>query len=125
MDKWQALHKFWSSFDIPAYRELRVPDLKDITYPYITYQAVSGGWDDEITGTASIYDNQSSLERIDGIADAIEHFVETTNGIDFDGGKLRYWKGSTPFAQDMGDPDDDRISHKVINVNFEFMQINI
>ena len=75
MDKWQALHKFWSSFSIPAYRELRVPDLKDITYPYITYQAVSGGWDEEITGTASIYDNQSSLERIDGIADAIEHFV--------------------------------------------------
>lgn len=125
MDRWQALNQFWSSFGVPAYEENSVPDLRDLTFPYITYQATVGGWDEPVTVTASIWDKNSSWANVDELSDTIERAIRLADPVRYDGGMYRVWIGDTPFAQNMGDPDNDRIRRKVLNVNFEFMQINI
>lgn len=125
MDRWQALNQFWSSFGVPAYEENSVPDLRDLTFPYITYQATVGGWDEPVAVTASIWDKNTSWANVDELSDTIERAIRLADPVRYDGGMYRVWIGDTPFAQNMGDPDNDRIRRKVLNVNFEFMQINI
>lgn len=121
MDRWEAQYQFWNSFEIPAYEENSVPDIKDITYPYITYQAMSGGFGTTLSVTASIWDENTSWQRIDEIADTMERTISLMLPVSYDGGMYRVWKDETPFAQNMGDPDNDKIRRKVISVNFEFM----
>lgn len=121
MDRWEAQYQFWNSFNVPAYEENSVPDVKDITYPYITYQAVAGGFGQILPVTASIWDENFSWERVDGIADTIERALALMLPVRYDGGMYRVWAGETAFAQNMGDPNSDKIRRKVINVNFEFM----
>ena len=115
-DRWQSQYEFWSQFGVPAYEENSVPDIKDMPepkYPYITYEAAAGGFDDQIPITASIWDRSNSWEKADKLADEIEHYIRLSNA-------TRYDKG-----MNMGDPDDDLIKRKLINVYFEFMQVDI
>lgn len=121
MDRWQAQYQFWSQFGIPAYEKNSVPDVKDLTYPYITYEAAASGFDEPVYCVASIWDNNSSWERVDALADTIEHHIRKMGCPEIDGGRYRAWIGDTTFAQNMGDPDNDKIRRKVLNVNFEFM----
>lgn len=125
MDRWQAQYEFWSSFGVPAYEANSVPDLRDLTFPYITYEAAAGGFGDIVSVTASIWDNTSTWGRVDELADTIEHAIRISDPVVYDGGMYRVWIGETTFAQNMGDPDNDKIRRKVLNVNFEFMQIEI
>ncbi len=120
MDKWQAQYNFWSQFGIPAYEENSVPDYRDLTFPYIAYEAASGSFEDTVSITASIWDNTKSFARIDPIADQIERFIRKMGCPEIDGGRYRVWT-NPEFAQNMGDPDNDLLKRKVLNVNFEFM----
>lgn len=127
-DRWQSQYDFWSQFGIPAYEENSVPDLKDMAepkYPYITYEAAAGGFDDLIPISASLWDRSPSWETVDRLADEIEHHIRTSNPVRYDAGMYRIYIGYTTFAQNMGDPDDDMIKRKLLNVTFEFMQVNI
>lgn len=121
MDKWQAQYDFWSSFGIPAYEANSVPDYRELTFPYISYEAAGSGFDETVSVTASIWDNTDTWERLDPITDQIEHYIRTMGCPKMDGGRYRVWIGETTFAQNMGDPSNDRIRRKVLNVNFEFM----
>ena len=125
MDKWQAQYQFWSQFGPPAYEENTVPDRNDVTYPYIIYQAAAGGFDELVPITASVVDRNPSWINVDTLADQIEHHIRTTGPEDYDRGKYRVYIGDTTFAQNMGDPDDDLIKRKLLNVMFEFMQVRI
>lgn len=120
MDKWQALFSFWSSFSIPAYEENSVPDQDDILFPYITYEAVSSGFGDDVTGSASVWSRSSSWAAADLLSDTI--FDRLKHGgvtIPYDGGMIWITAG-TPFSHSMGDPDDDRIKRKLLTVNYHF-----
>lgn len=119
MDKWQAQHQFWSSFSIPAYEENSVP--KDPTFPYITYQAVSGGFEAILTVSASIWTRTTSWTQADAKADEIERYIRSMGYPEIDGGRYRVYIGDTTFAQSMGDPNDDQIKRKLLTVNFEFL----
>lgn len=121
MDRWEAQYQFWNSFGVPAYEENSVPDLKYIEYPYITYQAMSGGFGDTLPVTASIWDENTSWQKADELADTIERAIALMLPVRYDGGMYRVWSQDTAFAQNMGDPDNDKIRRKVLNVNFEFM----
>jgi hypothetical protein len=97
VDKWQALHSFFASFQIPAYDEASVPD--DAQTPYITYSAAIDSLDSPVTLTANLWYKSTSWAAISQKAEEIE--ARLKHGgivIQIDGGRLWLTKGS-PFAQ--------------------------
>lgn len=122
MDKWQAQYNFWNGFGVPAYEANTVPDAKGLTYPYITYSAVGGGFEEPIVTSASIWDMSATWARADALSDLIEHTIRTMGCPKIDGGRMRVTIGETTFAQSMGDPDNDKIRRKLLTVTFEFMK---
>lgn len=120
MDKWQAQYTFWSSFGVPAYEENSVPDLDSVTFPYITYQAVSAPFDGDVQQTASIWTRSTSWARADELSDQVEARLKNGGAVTrYDGGIL-WFTAEAPFSQSMGDPDDDRIKRKQLSVALHF-----
>ena len=123
MDRWQAQFDFWSSFGIPAYQEDSVPDRKDLTYPYITYEAVTGCFESVIPVSASIWSRAESWTEADNLSDEIEQYIKRMGCPVIDGGRYRVIIPNGRFSHSMGDPEDDQIKRKLLNVEFEFMTI--
>ncbi len=121
MDRWEALYDFWSSFSIPAYDETSVPS--DAEMPYITYQASVGPFEQLQNITASIWTKSRSWLEADQKADEIENYIKHMGCPKINGGRYRVFIGDTPYAQNMGDPENDFIKRKLLNVVFEFMTI--
>lgn len=120
MDRWEAQYSFWASFGVPVYEANSVPDLDEVTFPYITYDARAAGFDGDVLANASIWTRGSSWAQADGLSDAIESRLK--NGgetVAYDGG-LIWITAEAPFAQSMGDPDDDRIKRKLLSVVLHF-----
>lgn len=120
MNKSQAIHKFWNSFEWPAYDENTVP--KDAPIPRITYNVTTDSFENVVNLYGSLWDRNASWERIVLKSMEIEKYLGEHGGevIDLDIGKLWLVKG-TPFAQRMGDPDDSAIRRIYINVQAEFL----
>lgn len=53
MTQAEALYKFFSSFDIPAYPANSVP--KDTKFPWLTYEAKTGFWGDSVSCAVNLY----------------------------------------------------------------------
>lgn len=119
-DRWQAQYNFWSSFGVPAYEESAVPDRDDNDFPYITYQPKSAGFNSDVASGAEIWTRSESWLQADTLADAIE--ARLKNGgeiVPYTGGAL-WVTAEAPFAQNLGDPDDDKIKRKIISVVWRF-----
>ena len=120
MDKSQALHRFWSSFEIPAYDQNSVPDGAEM--PYITYEVAYGAIGAVLPLTASVWYRSSSWVAIsEKVAEIGEKLG--SNGFyinDMDVGRVWITQGQ-PFAQRMGDPEDDMIRRYYLNVMAEFL----
>ena len=69
----QAIHKFWSSFDWPAYDENTVPD--DATLPYITYSVIIGDYGSSITMSASLWYRSMSWKEITEKSEEIRNYL--------------------------------------------------
>lgn len=121
MDKFQAIHSFWSSFGLPAYDENTVPDGDDKpSLPYITYDAVIGNFGDFVAMSASLWYYGTSWSQITTKMIQIESAIGLGGKIiDCDGGILWIKRGS-PFAQRVSDPDD-MIRRILINIEAEFI----
>ena len=120
MDRWEAIHSFWASFAIPAYEENSVPNQNDTIFPYITYEAATAGFDGDVFGTASVWSRSSSWLAADTIANTVyDRLKDGGVTIPYDGGMI-WLTADTPFAQSMGDPDDDRIKRKRLAVVYHF-----
>ena len=121
MDKWQAQYDFWSSFGIPAYDASSVPDGDNRPdFPYITYNGVDGTFKSDIPTSASIWTRDFSWLSANEISNAIYQTLK--NGgivVPYDRGII-WVTAENPFAQNMGDPDDDLIRRKVLNVALHF-----
>lgn len=121
MDKFQAMQNFWSSFGIPAYDENTVPTGDDRPeLPYITYDCSIGSLGDTLAMSASLWYHGTSWSQI--TTKLLE--IESTIGrggltLPIDNGAVWIKKG-TPFAQRMGDPDNDMIRRIFINIAVEF-----
>lgn len=123
MDKAQAIHKFWSSFGIPAYDSATVPTGSDAPmFPYITYDVQTDSMDNVLPMSGSIWYRSTSWEQIthktEDVARTIGsrgYYIDT-----LDNGYVWITKG-TPFAQRMSDPDDDMIRRMYINISVEFL----
>ena len=124
-DKWQAQYNFWAGFGIPAYEQNSVPDVDDREYPYITYEAASSGFDEDVPVNASIWTRSDSWEQADGFADAIYDAL-ADGGVIVPYTDTRFTRGAIhitagePFAESMGDPDDSAIKRKLLNVTLHY-----
>lgn len=104
---------------MPAYDDTSVP--ADARFPYITYEGQVGPFESVQTITASIWTESRSWLQADTKADEIEAYIKDMGCPKIKGGRYRVFIGDTPFAQNKGDPDNDRIKRKLLHVNFEFM----
>lgn len=117
MTKEQALHTFWSGFDVPAYDQYTVPD--DAELPYITYEVITDNFGAQNVLTASIWDRSTSWGKVTGILEKIANLVGYGgHTVRYDNGLL-WIKRATPFSQRMDD-EDDSIRRIVINVEVEY-----
>lgn len=121
MDKSQAIHTFWSQFELPAYDENTVPDEAEM--PYITYDVGVGSLGDFINLNGSLWYKSTSWREISQKADEIEKAVKE-NGyyiLDIEDRGHLYITGGIPFYQRMPEPADDMIRRIYFNLNVEFL----
>lgn len=123
MNKYQALHSFWSGFEWAAYNENTVPDdaLERNGNKYITYEAATDSYGQDLLLSASLWQRSTSWTEIHAKAEEIAEYIETQfpPEIPVDGGFLKIRKAS-PFATDMAD-DDDTIRRIRLNIYAEFL----
>lgn len=123
MTKMQALYTFFSSFGLPAYEENSIysPDVAP-TMPYITYSVNTdsfGGGD--IGLTCSVWYRSTSWKDLESKADEIAKKIGYGGIIlTIDNGYIWLKRGS-PFTQSMGDPSDDLVKRKYINISAEYL----
>lgn len=125
MTKEARIHSFWSSFGLTAYEENSVPtgDEKP-SFPYITYQLVVDSFDNEVSMTASLWDNSTSWAYLTVKSNEIAQIIGRGGIIlDCDGGKIWVKKG-VPFIQNMSDPSNTNIKRKLINITVEYWTKN-
>ena len=119
MDKFQAIHQFWSSFGIPAYDENTVPD--DAVMPYITYSASVDNVGSPVLITGSLWYYSFSWEEISQKVQDISDFIGYGYHIaKIDGGYLYVTRGS-PFAQRAVGGENDAVRRVFINLMCEFL----
>ena len=120
MDSWQAQDAFWNSFGIPAFEESTVPE--DAELPYITYSAEYGFFEIETQLTASIWYKGMSWRDISKKATEIRDRIVSLQGsaIKVDGGYMRLYITTVPFAQRMAD-EDATVRRIVVTIGAEFM----
>lgn len=119
MNKEQALYDFWASFGVPAYEVTSVPDIAP--FPRITYEGTTDDFGNKVATTISVWSRSTSWKEAEAIKRLIELTI-TRGGYmkRFDGGAL-WIKKASPFAQRLGEPEDDMIRRMVINCEYEYL----
>lgn len=118
MTKAAALQNFFESFGLQAFEENSVPSGE--AYPYITYNLSTGSFDEEIPLSASLWYRDSSWVNANAKSEEISAAIGMGGKmLHCDGGAIWIKRGS-PFSQSMGDPEDDLIKRKYINITAEF-----
>ncbi len=121
MDKLQALHSFWESFDLSAYDENTVPtgDNKP-DYPYITYDASVSNFGSSVALSGSLWYYGTTWSQATTKMTEIQSYVGRGGVmIPCDDGAVWIKQGS-PFAQRVADPND-MVRRIYINVEAEFI----
>ena len=117
-NKYEAQQAYWSKFGIPAYNELTVPEELRGRYPYLTYQAVDGSLDGQLTASAALYYRSMSWE---GITNKVTEMKPLINDlVPVQGGYMKVRKPAANFAQQGNDPDP-AVRKMVLTVEVEFL----
>jgi len=117
VDKWQAQQTYWSSFGLPAYDENTVPD--DATMPYITYEALSGSLDGQMTVSASLWYRGNRWDQISQKAEQIQR--QGNRQIKIDGGYMKARVPASSFANRMDEPSDKTVRRMQMSIEIEFL----
>lgn len=117
MDKWQAQQAYWSSFGLTAYDETTVPT--DAVEPYITYEAVSGSLDGQMSVSASLWYRGNRWDQISQKAEQIQR--QGNKEIKIDGGYMKVRVPASNFAQRMDEPNDKTVRRMLLSVEIEFI----
>lgn len=125
MTKAAAIQGFWESFGLAAFEENAVPTGKDApNFPYITYELITDDFGNNVTMSASLwYRDALDLTWVPANAKADEIGARLGYAgvrLSCDGGCIWLRRG-VPFAQSMGDPDDDMICRKVLSVDAMYL----
>lgn len=121
MDKWQAIHNFWSGFNIPAYDELSVPD--NAVMPYITYSALTSSFENTVLFTADLWYYSTSWREISLKAEEISVALKNYTLQSIGSNEYLMLTQGSPFAQRMAD-ENDIVKRIHINVMGEFLTHN-
>ena len=114
----QAIHSFWSGFDIKAYDEYSVPDTAQL--PYITYSIIYDGFDRSVTMSASVWYRSASwaaiTEKTKQIIDKISF-----GGIQITSDEGTIWlRMGEPAYQRLG-ADDTEIRRTYLNIIADYI----
>lgn len=122
MTKAGAIHGFWESFGLTAYEENAVPSGDEAPdFPYITYELITDGFGAEVALSGSLWYRGTSWVDANAKADEISETLGYAGVmLDCDSGRILLRCGS-PFAQSMGDADDDMIRRKLLNITAMFL----
>lgn len=114
MTKAAAIQAFWASFGLTAFEENAVP--ADAEFPYITYELVTDAFGGTAVMSASVWYRSTSWVEANAKAEEIGEAIGFAGKIiHADDGYIWIQRG-TPFAQSMGDPEDDMIRRKVLSI---------
>ena len=118
MTKEEALHSFFGQF-LTAYEENAVPTGQ--AFPYLTYTVITDSFGAETLLTVSLWYRSSSWLAVNEMTEEISRTLGA-GGImrPCDGGAV-WIKRAEPFAQSMGDSNDDMIKRKIINISAEYL----
>lgn len=117
----QAIHRFMSGFDIPAYASTAVPS--DVDYPYLTYELVLGSWGDgDVNMTVNIWYRTESESEPNAKAKQIADVVGLGGVmVSSDNGGVWIKKGN-PFCQTIeAGANDELVKRRYINLSLEFV----
>lgn len=122
MNKYEALHRFMSSFGIPAYVESSVP--AEAEYPYLTYTPITG---DILNGEQSMPVNvwfytSSEAEPNEKVIEIAERITFGGICIGYDAGMIWIKKGN-PWAQTITDTDP-MIKRRYLNIDMEYIAMD-
>lgn len=115
-----AIYRMLEEAGIPVYAATSVPD--DAEYPYATAEMSAGTfWDGEIPVPVSLWYRGDSESEPNAKARELSALVGAGGRVlPCDGGAVWVKRGS-PFSQSMGDPSDDKIKRRYINLTAEFI----
>jgi hypothetical protein len=116
MDSWQALHAFWSGFDVPAYDEQTVFDERySPAYPHITYESAAGTNGNTELLSASLWDRVDPTEQTASWAWLKKKAEEIKHAIGYGGLKMKVEGGgiwiklpnTSPFSRPLPSGEDN------------------
>lgn len=115
-----AIFSLLGELDVPAYAATSVPD--DAEYPYATVEMTVGSfWDGEVPLPVSLWYYGDSESEPNAGARALAATVGSGGRVlPCDGGAVWVKRGS-PFSQSMGDPTDDKVKRRYVNLTAEFI----
>ena len=121
MDRAQAIHQFWSSFNLTAIDEQSAYDEKiDLPDNYITYELQTSNFGDPLSLTASLWYYTTSWKDITDKADEIARYIGYGGKIiAVDGGYI-WIKLGTPFAQRMA-TEQENYRRIILNITVDFL----
>lgn len=121
-----ALYSFFSGFSIDAWEENSVYALESAPdYPYLTYEMNTDAFcETDISLTCSLWYRSTSWAAANAKSEEISASIGRMGKlIPCDGGYILIMRGS-PFAQSLGDPSDDMVKRKLINLTARFYTSN-
>lgn len=119
MNKIQALNSFWNSFDIKAYDEHSVPDGAQL--PYITYSVSDDDFGNTLILNASLWYRSSGWSEITLKELQISDYIGRGGVmVPYDNGSM-WIRKTTPWAQRMNDPSDEKIRRMYLGIQVEFL----
>lgn len=119
MDKVQALHNFWSGFELKAYDATSVPDGTEM--PYITYEVATDSFGERLSLTASIWYRSSSWREIQQKEQEIADYIGRGGlMIAYEDGAMWLRRG-TPWALRLAGEGDEYVRRISLNIEVEFI----
>lgn len=123
MNKYQAIYQFWNSFGIPAFAVSAVPAQEK--FPYITYTLSEG---DFMSGETSMtvdvyYRTDTETEPNQKVFEIAKEIGYGGKILPYDGGAIWVKKGS-PWCQSVHDEDDEKVKHRYLNVDLEYITMD-
>lgn len=122
MTKAAALYQFFSGFGLEAWEENSVYALESPpAFPYLTYEMRTDAFGDFDTSlTFSLWYRSNSWAAANAKVEEISAAIGRGGKVlPVDGGYLLIMRGS-PFAQSLGDPSDDMIKRKLLNITVRY-----
>lgn len=124
MTKAATLQKFFSQF-LTAYESNGVYGMDEPpVMPYLTYTITTGAFNPNANGTilpVNLWYRSEDPKQINAKVEEISQVIGR-HGVRLkcDGGYIVIRRNDTAFAQSMGDPSDDRIKRRCINLTIEY-----